>query len=344
MFEHMEFEVIMRQMLEKVPNNLDKRQGSIIYDALAPAAAELAQMYIALEDTLNLAFASTSRDEYLEKRTMEMGLTRRQATKAKKNGFFYGISNTPIEVPLGTRFSIEDLNYVVDEKLSEGQYVLECETPGEAGNRPQGRLIPIDYVPGLVKAELTELLVPGEDTESDDALLQRYQLRVRQPTTSGNIYHFKQWALDVQGVGDAKIFPLWNGPGTVKVVIVDAKKQPATTYLINEVTNNIERNRPIGANVTVVSGKAKNINISATVQLAPDYTIQRAQAEFSELAERYLQDSAFKKSYVSYAQIGMLLLSTGVIDYTDLKVNNNTVNVALADEEIPVLGTVTLGV
>ena len=46
MFEGYTFEYLMESMLSRVPDSLDKREGSIIYDALAPAAAELAQMYI----------------------------------------------------------------------------------------------------------------------------------------------------------------------------------------------------------------------------------------------------------------------------------------------------------
>ena len=41
MYEEVTYESILERMLEKVPDNMDKREGSIIYDALAPAAVEL---------------------------------------------------------------------------------------------------------------------------------------------------------------------------------------------------------------------------------------------------------------------------------------------------------------
>lgn len=345
MYEHMTYEVILKQMLEKVPSDVDKRQGSVIYDALAPAAAELAQMYIALDTYLNLAFASTSTGEYLERRTSEMGVVRHPAIKAHRVGNFYNSNNELIDVPLGSRFSAEDLNYVAIERMSTGQYVLECEEAGVAGNRPQGRLLPIDHIPGLARAEIGEVLLPGEDEESDASLLQRYHHRVRQPTTSGNVHHYKQWALDVPGVGDAHVFPLWDGPGTVKVVIVDTKKQPASPGLISEVETYIEEMRPIGADVTVVSGVGKSINISATVVLASGYTIQKVQEEFVKQAEVYLKETVFKTTYVSYAKVGTILLGTsGVIDYSNLKLNEDAINVPLEADEIPTLGTVELGV
>ena len=49
MFEEYTFEVILNAMLARVPDTIDKRQGSIIYNALAPAAVELQNMYINLD-------------------------------------------------------------------------------------------------------------------------------------------------------------------------------------------------------------------------------------------------------------------------------------------------------
>ena len=40
MFEVMTYEKIMERMLARVPNSLDKREGSVMLDALAPAAKE----------------------------------------------------------------------------------------------------------------------------------------------------------------------------------------------------------------------------------------------------------------------------------------------------------------
>ena len=47
--DEMTFDYIMNRMLESVPDTVDKREGSIIYDALAPAAAELVKCYMELD-------------------------------------------------------------------------------------------------------------------------------------------------------------------------------------------------------------------------------------------------------------------------------------------------------
>ena len=71
MYEEMTYEVIMQRLLNRVPDTFDKREGAIIFDALAPAAAELAQLYVQLDVVLNQTFADTATGEYLEKRCAE---------------------------------------------------------------------------------------------------------------------------------------------------------------------------------------------------------------------------------------------------------------------------------
>lgn len=345
MYELQTYETILQRMLDRVPNNIDKREGSIVYDALSPAAMELAQMYTELDTALSLSFADTSSGEYLAMRTAEMGITRLPATKARRQGLFVGSGDAPIDVPIGSRFSIHDVNYIVVERVTAGEYILECEVPGVIGNQSFGEMIPIDYVAGLTKAELGDVLIPGEDEETDEKLLTRYLLRVRHPATSGNLYHYLQWALEVPGVGDAKIFPLWNGPGTVKAVIVNTEKQPATPELVTATAGHIETVRPIGAVVTVVSAMAKAIDVSATVTLATGATLQQVNDAFAAALEAHLKATAFMATYVSHAKVGTLLLGTdGVLDYTGLLLNGAAANVPLEQEEIPVIGTVELEV
>ena len=345
MYEACTYDYLLNRMLDRVPSSIDKREGSVIYAALAPAAAELAQLYADMDVNLRLGFASTSSGEYLALRAAEMGIERKPATKAKRKGLFFASGEVPVDVPLGSRFTADSLNYIVLGKLEAGAFTLECETAGEVGNSPVGAMLPIDYIPGLSQANLTDILEEGTDEESDEKLLEEYRIRVRQPATSGNSYQYRQWAMEVSGVGDAKIFPLWDGPGTVKVVIVDTERQPAQAGLVSEAAAFIEEVRPIGAAVTVVSGSGKAMNVSATVALASGYTLQSVSDAFTAAFSDYLKSIAFSLSYVSYARVGTLLLSIpGVLDYTTLTFNGNTANVALLNEEIPVIGTVDLEV
>lgn len=66
-----------------------------------------------------------------------------------------------LDVPLGSRFSLEMLNYTAVEKLSPGVYRLESETAGEEGNRYFGSLLPVDYISDLARGEIASLLILG---------------------------------------------------------------------------------------------------------------------------------------------------------------------------------------
>ena len=135
-----------------------------------------------------------------------------------------------------------------------------------------------------------------------------------------------------------RVIPLWNGNGTVKVVIVDSDNQPAGEDLIEAVKSHIEEQRPIGAEVTVVSATALTINITVSIIADGSDGIQDA---VEESIKGYLADEALKKSYVSYAKVGSFILSVaGVEDYSNLKINNGTNNITISDGSVPVLGSV----
>ena len=51
-----------------------------------------------------------------------------------------------MDIPIGSRFSLETLNYVAVERIAKGQYKMQCETIGTAGNTLFGTLIPIEYI------------------------------------------------------------------------------------------------------------------------------------------------------------------------------------------------------
>lgn len=345
MYEKETYGVILGRLLARVPDSEDKREGSLIHDALAPAAAELAQAYSALDAVLRLGFGDTSSGSYLERRVSEAGLMRKPATAARSRGLFRNAAGQPFEVPAGSRFSCEGLNFFAVRRLGPGEFELSCETAGAAGNRALGKLLPIDYMNGLAKAELTELLLAGEDEEEDEALRARYLQKVRQPSTSGNGSHYIQWATSVAGVGAAKVTELWNGPGTVKVSIVNSERHPAPSALVNQVAAYIETVRPVCASVNVVSAIGMPIHVKAAVVLAPGASLQKVQESFEARLSEHLGETVFASAYVSYAKLGTLLLGTeGVLDYTSLTVNDKTANVPLADNEVPIQGTVRLGV
>lgn len=345
--------VILNRMKNNVPSDIDKAEGSFIHDALSPIALELAQQEINLDDVLKRAFVITAAQngysEELENRCLEQGVTRKQGTNSTGQVTFTGSANTSI--PDGTIVqTVGGLQYktVGAAVISAVSVVVNIEAVdvGIKYNVPASAIVQLPVqVAGVTSIVNYNPTTGGTDIESDDDLLQRYLTKVQQPSSSGNVSDYIQWAEAVDGVGAAKVFPLWNGNGTVKVCIVDSNKQPASADLLNSVQSYIESVRPIGASITYEAAKGLNIDISAKVVLADGFTLQQVQDDFCSIVNKYLSNLAFNATYVSYAKLGSMLLTTeGVVDYNTLTLNSNTVNVALQAEEIPVAGNISLGV
>lgn len=345
MYEDMTFESILGEMFKQVPDNMDRREGSIIYDAAAPCAYSIADMYFKLNNYLNLVFVDTTAGEYLDRLAASYGLKRKEAIRTVRTGIFN------IELPDNSRFSTTGeatLVFTAGEMVDkEGGYIyrLICETPGKKGNDVSGTLLPIEYVDGLITAELGEIIIPGVEEETDDALRDRLLKKIQQPAAGGNVNDYYNWAMSCAGVGAARIFPLADGPGTVTVVLADEHGRPVENATAKEVSEYIEGRRPIGADVTVVQAIEKQVNVTARIKLASGYNLGYVQDAYLFSVDGYLRQKAFGLDYVSLARLGNLLLAVnGVEDYSGLVINGAEENLAVLPGEIAVAGTIRLEV
>lgn len=207
MYEGMTYQVILQRMLDRIPNTLDKREGSVVFDALSPAAMELALAYIEFDQILNESFGDTASRSFLIRRCGERGIIPEAASNAILQGEF-----TPKDVDVtGRRFNLNKLNYIVTEKIEDGKYRVMCETAGEQGNQYLGTILPIDYIEGLESAELTGVLIPGEDAESTESLREKYLSSFSENAFGGNRKDYINKTKSISGVGGVKITRVWNG-------------------------------------------------------------------------------------------------------------------------------------
>lgn len=207
MYEDATYEVILKRMLDRVPDKFDKREGSVIWDTHSPTAIELQILYLELDVILKEAYGDTASREFLILRCKERGIAPYPETHAILKGKF-----TPIDIDVtGKRFSIGAINYIVTEKISDGEYQVQCETAGIIGNQYLGNMIPIDYIDKLAAAELTEVLIPGEDEEETEDLRQRYFASFDEKSFGGNMADYLEKTNAIPGVGKTKVTRVWNG-------------------------------------------------------------------------------------------------------------------------------------
>lgn len=354
MYENVTYEDILQRMLDRIPDSMDKREGSIIYDALAPAAVELQLMYIEFDIILTETFADTASREYLIRRAAERGVVPEPATHAILKGEF---TPTTLNIPIGSRFSCEKLNYTVVEKIADGQYKLECEEIGETGNSQFGQMIPVNYIEGLETCYLTELLIPGEDEEETESIRTRYFDTFDTKPFGGNKKDYIQKTNSIPGVGSTKVTPIWNGGGTVLLTILDSNFNAASEALIETVQQEIDPTQdgqglgiaPIDHIVTVNTAQEVPVNVSTSLSFDEGYSFASLKTTITDVISAYLKEvrtdwANYSQSIVRISQIETRLLSiTGVVDIANTKINGAASSLTLGTYEIPVIGGVTNG-
>lgn len=195
----------------------------------------------------------------------------------------------------------------------------------------------------------------GTDRESDLALYTRIDEARKRPDTSGNGWDYRSWALEVPGVGEAKVVELPQGPGTVGVTVIDSNYQTAAEEILEAVRANIQAKRPVGPAVTVDTAGEVEITVSAGVTVSGT-TPGAVQAELESRLKDYLAQlvrGKYQKIYYGpeedgpysliYNRVLALLLSIeGVENFSALTVNGTTADVMLQADQVPVLKEVSV--
>jgi len=362
MYRDMTFEKIMEQLLARVPDSIDKREGAVIYLALAPSAAELAEMYIELSTLIDRAFPDTAEGRDLTLKASERSLMRQPATFSKRKGIFTDTAGTPTDVPLGIRFSGGDVNYTVSSKIAPGEFTLTAETAGTVGNTYAGNLLPVDFIDGLGSAVISDVLIPGENEETDAELRARYYESLEVQPFGGNVQDYKDKAKKIDGVGGVKVYSSWNGGGTVKLVLVNTDWGVPSSTLVDTVQAAVDPlgsqgqglgTAPIGHVVTVEGVTSAVVNVSSNITLQSGFTweavkpgvVQAINAYFVDLIKSWENTktiSADNGLVVRISQIETRALDiAGVLDISGTKINGAAANLALDPKQIPNLGDVT---
>ena len=347
------FDDILQRCLARIDSSLDKRQGSIIYDAIAPVCAELAQCYIALDVYSDQSYLLTTTGINLDTKAHDYGITRNPATYANVKIDTFDNDDQPFDVNIGSRFSIPNelggYSYIITSKITTGEYVARCETAGDTGNNYVGELLPLVSINNLGRAVIESVIKPGEDEESDKDLRERILLKINQEAFGGNKAAYKRFVNDIDGVEKCKIFPVWDGGGTVKVAIIAADNTLPTQEFIDDVQELIDpiQNQgeglgiaPIGHTVTVVSPEQLDIDIAATLVLSEGYTIEQLQSSIENEISIYISSVQEKWEDSDTLIIYTSKIIAAILEITQVEsVSNLTINSQSSDLVINLTGT-----
>ena len=210
-------------MLDNMTNDIDKREGSFVSNMVSPVGTEFAKYYIELDNILSIMFLEDATNEFLDKKVYDFGIYRKMGTSARGTIKVTGTNGTFIPKGSEVLSQGELVFYTLNDTWIENE---EAIIEVEASN------VGVDFniiansidkfakkIDGVSSVTNEEEFKEGTDAETDEELRERFFEIIRRPATSGNIYHYEQWAKEIDGINQARVKPLWNGNGTVKVIV-----------------------------------------------------------------------------------------------------------------------------
>lgn len=369
--EAQNFDYWLNLMLDNVSNDIDKREGSIIYDALAPAAMVSAQQSLSLANILRETYIKTAQGEFLDYRAVEHGTSRYAATNAEVKARFNDDDGNPVNVEVGDRFaSIAEspIFYTVVKPNNDGTAEMQAEEAGTSANSYIGQVLPVTPNDNLAWAEITEIIAPARDAETDDHLRERILKSDAWLAYGGNMADYLDMIHKISEVGAAQIYPVWAGAGTVKLVIVNNDLMPASSDLVKKVKNIIDPEdneaqgvglAPIDHRVTVVAPAVLKVDVSIQLKLTDQAT--KAAVEkgikdmlnklFSELRKDWDTINAtvgrgYSLSIYRSRILSKIMLIDGVADshLPQLNGEDKDIHLVFSNEvsQLPILGEVTI--
>ncbi|MDB6267232.1 baseplate J/gp47 family protein [Lactobacillus amylovorus] len=369
--EAQNFDYWLNLMLDNVPNDIDKREGSIIYDAVAPAAMVSAQQSLSLANIIRETYIKTAQGEFLDYRAVEHGTSRYTATNTEVKAKFNDDDGKPVNVEVGDRFaSIAEspIFYTVIKANGDGTAEMQAEESGTSANSYLGQVLPVTPNDNLAWAEIVEITIPARDEENDDHLRARLLNSNSWVAYGGNVADYLDMTSKISDVGATQVYPTWDGPGTVKLVILNNDLMPASQTLVKKVKEEIDPEEsttqgyglaPIDHRVTVVAPETFEVNIAVNVTVADSANIDTIKANIKTSLEEFFKslrrdwsviDSVTGRGYklIVYRSkiLSRVMTLEGVANATMPQLNGEDEDLQLVfsntTSQLPVLGEVTV--
>lgn len=352
-------EEIHERMMNNLPSDIDDMPGGFPYDMTMPAALEKDEIInFHIVRALMIAFPEYAWDEWLDLHGRQVHLTRHEAMQASGNVEVAAIEGT--EILSGTVFCTAatetgpSIEFETTEDVvigSEGTALIPVRAvePGTSSNVTANTVIlmmvPNKNVTGINNPEP---IIGGTERENDDDFYDRIAAEYDNSMTYlGNDEDYKRWAKQA-GAGDAIVISTWNGPGTVKLVLVDGNGKPANQKLVQDVYNYIvspndrsARLLPTGtAELTCAAATTIKVNYVITGLSFDETTnIEQIEADFKEALKKVYAEAKIE-GVLRYNDVRPLISAvSGVEDFDTFTMNGKTQNITLKSEEYPDTGT-----
>lgn len=269
-------------------------------------------------------FPDTADTMYLERHAALRGLTRRRATTASGTATVKGVAGSNIGA--GVQIKCGHLFYRTTGTAQIGQngtatVAIAADESGAAHNTFQAAA-QFMAAPAGIAGDCIITTQGGTDAETDASLLARLLEIIRRPPAGGNQYDYKNWALSVDGVTSAYVYPLRRGLGTVDIAITSAGGVPSDE-IVQAVQAYIDEMRPVTAKNSLVL-KPDVTSIPVTVQVKVDgIDLQEAQSRIEAALLEYF-DTLIPGDGLIVSQIEAVISNVGNI--TDRRVTDPSAN------------------
>lgn len=360
-------EEIHERMMNNLPTDIDDMPGGFPYDFTMPAAEEKDEFInYHLVRALMIAFPQYAWDEWLDLHGQQVHIERHQPEKAYGNVKVSGTTGT--EISVGTIFctpatdtgpSIE-YSSIKDAVIGEDGYIIIAVEAVESGT---GSNVAANTVAIMAKPNkaVTEVINPepitgGTERENNDDYWDRIAAEYDNSMTYlGNDEDYIRWAKQA-GAGDCIVVPAAEGPGTVKLVLIDGNGQPANEKLVQDVYDYIvspkDRSKRLlpTACAELICGPATTVKVNFTITgLVYDDTtdIEKIKKDFAE-AVKAVYAKAKSENVLRYNDVRPLITGVegtensgiaGVEDFDTFLMDGDTKNIKLSKEEYPETGT-----
>lgn len=336
MYEHQTESVIKKRLVDNADLPVNKSEGSDTSNILSAPALEFSNMYAVADYLLKLITGGVIDESFVEY-AARFAVYRKDGETAKGRASFIGTPGRII--PAGTFLkNIRNLIYLTVNEITLTAEPVEvnliAEGVGVVYNSDAENLDLVIDITGVASISHSAM-TGGVDIESLESLNQRFLEKMREPSSSGNDSDYKRWAKEVDGITSCKVIALWNGGGTVKLVVYGELGEPVSASQLTAVIEHVDQVKPILSNVTIVT--VTNLDIVAKIQ-----GLQMDLNNFNEAAVKV----AIQKALVNYLKsiepgqtviykkaLSVVMAVPGVEDVGSFFINDAISNITSSDEQ-----------